>query len=324
MVNRYFHANPSAGNFCRVESAFCPAAATGRMQSNLLMLHSNSHLARRLQYPRQPPGLGEPDGADETDDGEPREGESAAVRSGELPMQNAFLVGLSRQVALSRELDVVANNIANINTTGYKADGSLFEEYLRLDRPFGHRRPRQLRARPRHLARHEPGPDRAHRQSARRRHRRRRLPRGADAARRALHAQRRAADQRHRPTGHHRRRSGARQRRPDRVPAERPADLDQRRRHDQRRAKAPPRPTPRAASCASSPSPSRSNCRRTAAAPSSRGAGDDAAGRRATATHRAGRGREIERARRRRDVAHDRDHPRLHAGRHDCCSSRAT
>ena len=45
-------------------------------------------------------------------------------------MQNATLVGLSRQVALGRELDVVANNIANINTTGYKADGSLFEEYL--------------------------------------------------------------------------------------------------------------------------------------------------------------------------------------------------
>jgi flagellar basal-body rod protein FlgF/flagellar basal-body rod protein FlgG len=45
-------------------------------------------------------------------------------------MQNALLVGLSRQVALGRELDVVANNIANINTAGYKADGSIFEEYL--------------------------------------------------------------------------------------------------------------------------------------------------------------------------------------------------
>ncbi len=45
-------------------------------------------------------------------------------------MQNAILVGLSRQVALARELDVVANNIANLNTSGYKADGSLFEEYL--------------------------------------------------------------------------------------------------------------------------------------------------------------------------------------------------
>lgn len=45
-------------------------------------------------------------------------------------MQNTVLVGLSRQVALARELDVVANNIANLNTSGYKADGSLFEEYL--------------------------------------------------------------------------------------------------------------------------------------------------------------------------------------------------
>ena len=45
-------------------------------------------------------------------------------------MQNTVLVGLSRQVALARELDVVANNIANLDTTGYKADGSLFEEYL--------------------------------------------------------------------------------------------------------------------------------------------------------------------------------------------------
>ena len=45
-------------------------------------------------------------------------------------MQNAMLVGLSRQVGLAREMDVVANNIANMNTTGYKADSSLFEEYL--------------------------------------------------------------------------------------------------------------------------------------------------------------------------------------------------
>jgi flagellar basal-body rod protein FlgF len=45
-------------------------------------------------------------------------------------MQNAALVGLSRQMALGRELDVIANNVANLDTTGYKADGSLFEEYL--------------------------------------------------------------------------------------------------------------------------------------------------------------------------------------------------
>src|ERR1700736_4846096 len=45
-------------------------------------------------------------------------------------MQNTLLVGLSRQVVLERQLDVVANNVANVNTTGYKADRSLFQEYL--------------------------------------------------------------------------------------------------------------------------------------------------------------------------------------------------
>ncbi len=45
-------------------------------------------------------------------------------------MENALLIGLSRQTALERQLDVIANNIANVNTTGYKADNTLFEAYL--------------------------------------------------------------------------------------------------------------------------------------------------------------------------------------------------
>jgi flagellar basal-body rod protein FlgF len=45
-------------------------------------------------------------------------------------MQNAALVALSRQMVLQREMEVVANNIANIDTNGFKADFSLFEEYL--------------------------------------------------------------------------------------------------------------------------------------------------------------------------------------------------
>jgi flagellar basal-body rod protein FlgF len=45
-------------------------------------------------------------------------------------MQNMLLVGLSRQMTLERQIDVVANNVANVNTTGYKADKSLFQEYL--------------------------------------------------------------------------------------------------------------------------------------------------------------------------------------------------
>src|SRR5882724_635150 len=46
-------------------------------------------------------------------------------------MENTLLVGLSRQMVLERQMDVVANNVANINTNGFKADRSLFEEYLK-------------------------------------------------------------------------------------------------------------------------------------------------------------------------------------------------
>jgi len=45
-------------------------------------------------------------------------------------MENSLLIGLSRQMTLQRELDVIANNMANLNTTGFKADGNVFHEYL--------------------------------------------------------------------------------------------------------------------------------------------------------------------------------------------------
>ncbi len=45
-------------------------------------------------------------------------------------MDNALLVGLSRQTALRRELDVIANNIANLNTTGFKGESVMFEQFL--------------------------------------------------------------------------------------------------------------------------------------------------------------------------------------------------
>jgi flagellar basal-body rod protein FlgF len=45
-------------------------------------------------------------------------------------MENTLLVGLSRQMTLERQMDVVANNVANVNTNGYKADKSMFEEFL--------------------------------------------------------------------------------------------------------------------------------------------------------------------------------------------------
>lgn len=45
-------------------------------------------------------------------------------------IENAQLIGLSRQIALQRQMDVVANNLANINTTGFKAEEILFGEYV--------------------------------------------------------------------------------------------------------------------------------------------------------------------------------------------------
>lgn len=45
-------------------------------------------------------------------------------------MQNALLVGVSSQVALQRELDVIANNMANVSTTGFKTRSARFQEYL--------------------------------------------------------------------------------------------------------------------------------------------------------------------------------------------------
>ena len=45
-------------------------------------------------------------------------------------MENALLVGLSRQMVLEREMDVVANNVANMDTTGFKSDNSMFEQYV--------------------------------------------------------------------------------------------------------------------------------------------------------------------------------------------------
>lgn len=45
-------------------------------------------------------------------------------------MENALLVGLSRQITLQRNLDVIANNVANMNTTGFKSRGVNFEEFV--------------------------------------------------------------------------------------------------------------------------------------------------------------------------------------------------
>jgi len=45
-------------------------------------------------------------------------------------MENSIYVALSHQMALKRQMDIIANNIANQNTTAYKGETPMFEEYL--------------------------------------------------------------------------------------------------------------------------------------------------------------------------------------------------
>ncbi len=45
-------------------------------------------------------------------------------------MQSINYIALSQQTALRRQMDVIANNIANASTPGYKAQHTLFSEYL--------------------------------------------------------------------------------------------------------------------------------------------------------------------------------------------------
>lgn len=44
-------------------------------------------------------------------------------------MENALRIGLSRQMALQTEMNVIANNLANINTAGFKRDNVHLEEF---------------------------------------------------------------------------------------------------------------------------------------------------------------------------------------------------
>ncbi|AXI48598.1 hypothetical protein C1J03_22925 [Sulfitobacter sp. SK012] len=45
-------------------------------------------------------------------------------------MDNAGYIALTRQTGLAREMQTVANNIANAATTGFRAEGVIFSEYV--------------------------------------------------------------------------------------------------------------------------------------------------------------------------------------------------
>jgi flagellar basal-body rod protein FlgF len=42
-------------------------------------------------------------------------------------MENALYVGLSRQMVLRREMDIIANNVANVDTTGFKVESLMLK-----------------------------------------------------------------------------------------------------------------------------------------------------------------------------------------------------
>ena len=54
-------------------------------------------------------------------------------------MESPVYVLLSQQEALQRQMDIVAQNIANVNTTGYKSNDVLFQDFLvKPDSHFSH------------------------------------------------------------------------------------------------------------------------------------------------------------------------------------------
>ena len=238
-------------------------------------------------------------------------------------MQNAILVGLSRQVALARELDVVANNIANLNTTGYKADGSLFEEYLNTaaradqtgsrvsfvrDRGIWHDMSQgaiERTGNPLDVAIDGQGflvvqtpPASATPATARCRS----TPPASSSPATAIRCSATAARSRcSRTTGRSRSATTARS----------------------ACAKAPRRSIPRAASCGWSPSPTPQRLQKDGGSTFNATAG---ATPQPATNGRPGarRDRKIQRARRRRDVAHDRNHPQPTPRSTTCCSNRTT
>jgi flagellar basal-body rod protein FlgF len=50
-------------------------------------------------------------------------------------MDNSLLVSLSQQLAAYRAMDVIANNLANVSTPGFKREAAKFEEFVAQMRP---------------------------------------------------------------------------------------------------------------------------------------------------------------------------------------------
>ncbi len=51
-------------------------------------------------------------------------------QKGTVAVDNTLYVALSHQMAMQRQMDIIANNIANMNTTAFRNESVLFEEYV--------------------------------------------------------------------------------------------------------------------------------------------------------------------------------------------------
>jgi flagellar basal-body rod protein FlgF len=60
---------------------------------------------------------------------------AASDQKGSGAMDNSLLVSLSQQLAAYRAMDVIANNLANASTPGFKREAAKFEEYITRLRP---------------------------------------------------------------------------------------------------------------------------------------------------------------------------------------------
>ena len=224
-----------------------------------------------------------------------------------------------------RQIDVVANNIANVNTTGFKADKSLFQEFLTsgAHEDISRGRDRRVSFVQDRATWHdfEPGAAGADQEPARRRHRRRRLPGGADpgaASATPATARCRSTQQGQLVTAE--RQSGARQRRADRVPARRQGNQHHRRRRISVSEGANTRRLAARQAAAGVASPTRRACRRKAptCSPAADGAAavpDRTAQVRQGSIEKSNVNAVVEMSR------HDRGHPHLHADLGDAAAA---
>src|SRR3569832_2598077 len=57
------------------------------------------------------------------------------TRKDPAPMDNSLLISLSQQLSAYQSMDVIANNIANVSTPGYRREEPTFDEYVAHVRP---------------------------------------------------------------------------------------------------------------------------------------------------------------------------------------------